>query len=57
MNTNGIGNSYAAQEAAAQTAAANDKTKSTGKTNRTFGQKEIGKPQLSEKAQDRKSVV
>ena len=51
MNTNGIGNSYAAQKAAAQTAAANDKTKGTGKTNRPFGQKEIGTPQLSEKAQ------
>lgn len=51
MNTNGIGNSYAAQEAAAQAVAANGKTKSTEKANRPFGQKEIGKPQLSEKAQ------
>jgi len=46
MNTNGIGNAYAAQ--AAQSAA---KTKETGKTTKTFGQKEVGNPQLSEKAQ------
>ncbi|MEY8390092.1 hypothetical protein D3Z36_13770 [Lachnospiraceae bacterium] len=51
MNTNGIGNSYAAQEAASQAAAANDKTKGAGRANRPFGQKEIGTPQLSEKAQ------
>lgn len=46
MNTNGIGNAYAAQ--AAQSAA---KAKETGKTTKTSGQKEVGNPQLSEKAQ------
>ncbi len=49
MNTNGIGNTYAAQ-AAAQTAAA-AQTKDSGKVNKTNGQKEIGNPKLSEKAQ------
>ena len=44
MNTNGIGNAYTA---AAQSAA---KAKETGKTTKTK-QKEIGNPQLSEKAQ------
>ena len=49
MNTNGIGNSYAAQ-AAAQAAAA-PQAKDSGKVNNTNGQKEIGNPKLSEKAQ------
>lgn len=49
MNTNGIGNTYAAQAMAQVTAApqAKDATKVT--MNR--GQKEIGEPKLSEKAQ------
>lgn len=50
MNTNGIGNSYAAKEAAIQSAASN-KTNAAGKANKPFGQKEIGNPKLSEKAQ------
>ena len=49
MNTNGIGNSYAAQ-AAAQAAAA-PQAKDSGKVNNTNVQKEIGNPKLSEKAQ------
>lgn len=44
MNTNGVAETYASQ------VAANDKTKSSAKTNRTYG-KQIGNPQLSEKAQ------
>lgn len=51
MNTNGIGNAYAAQAATAAQSASSEKTKSTGKTNKPYGQKEIGNPQLSEKAQ------
>ena len=50
MNTNGLANSYAAQTTAAQTAAS-DKTSSTGRVNKNFGQKEIGNPKLSDKAQ------
>ncbi len=50
MNTNGLGNSYASQTTAAQ-AVASDKTKSAAKTNKPNGQKEIGSPKLSEKAQ------
>lgn len=49
MDTNGIGNAYAAQAAAEASSAA--KTKSTGKVTKPNGQKEIGSPQLSEKAQ------
>ncbi len=51
MNTNGVGNTYAAQATAAAQAASSEKTKLTSKTNRTNGQKEIGTPKLSEKAQ------
>lgn len=50
MNTNGVGNTYASQTTAAQ-AAASDNTKAAGKAKKPFGQKEIGNPQLSEKAQ------
>lgn len=49
MNTNGIGSTYAAQLAAQSTTAA--KAKDTGKIKQTNGQKEIGNPKLSEKAQ------
>lgn len=49
MSTNGIGNAYAAQAAVQSTPAA--KTKETGKAAKPYGQKEIGSPQLSEKAQ------
>ncbi len=45
MNTNGIGYAYA--QAAAQSAS----TSNTAKVNKTNGQKEIGNPKLSEKAQ------
>ena len=45
MNTNGIGNAYV--QAAAQAAS----TSGASKTNKTNGQKEIGNPKLSEKAQ------
>ncbi len=44
MNTNGIADAYASQ------IAANDKTKPAAKTSKTYG-KQIGNPQLSEKAQ------
>ena len=44
MNTNGVAETYASQ------IAANDKTKPAAKTNKTYG-KQIGNPQLSEKAQ------
>lgn len=44
MNTNGVAEAYASQ------IAANDKTKPTAKVNKTYG-KQIGNPQLSEKAQ------
>ncbi len=46
--TNGIGTAYA--QAAVQ-AASTAKPKETGKTNKTNGQKEVGNPKLSEKAQ------
>lgn len=46
MSTNGIGNAYAVQ--AAQSAV---QTKEIGKTRKSNGQKEIGDPKLSEKAQ------
>ncbi|MCI8483654.1 MAG: hypothetical protein HFH41_04860 [Lachnospiraceae bacterium] len=49
MSTNGIGNAYAAQ--AAMQSAPTTKTKEPGKVTKPNGQKEIGKPQLSEKAQ------
>lgn len=49
MNTNGIGSTYAAQLAAQSTSAG--KAKDTGKIKQTNGQKEIGEPKLSEKAQ------
>ena len=42
MNTNGIGNVYAAQATAAAQSASSEKTKSTGKTN---------KPRLMESVQ------
>lgn len=45
MSTNGIGNAYAAQAASTVMA------KETGKTTKPNGQKEIGNPKLSEKAQ------
>ena len=45
MNTNGIGYAYA--QAAAQSASTSNATKA----NKTNGQKEIGSPKLSEKAQ------
>ena len=41
MNTNGIGNAYAAQATAAAQSASSEKTKSAGKTNKPYGQKEI----------------
>lgn len=44
MNTNGIADAYASQ------IAANDKTRPAAKTSKTYG-KQIGDPQLSEKAQ------
>ena len=49
MNTNGIGNTYAAQAAAQSTAAAQVKDYTKVTMNR--GQKEIGEPKLSKKAQ------
>ena len=49
MNTNGIGNTYAAQAAAQSTAAA--QVKDSTKVTMNRGQKEIGEPKLSKKAQ------
>ncbi len=49
MDTNAITNAYTAQ-AAAESASAS-KTKNTSKVTKPAGQKEVGKPQLSEKAQ------
>lgn len=49
MDTNGIANAYTAQAQAAAESAS--KAKSTGKASKPAGQKEVGKPQLSEKAQ------
>ena len=50
MATNGIANAYTAQ-AQATAAESASKAKSTNKTAKPAGQKEVGKPQLSEKAQ------
>ena len=52
MNTNGIGNTYAAQAAAQSTAAA--QVKDSTKVTMNRGQKEIGEPKLSKKAADMK---
>ena len=49
MDTNAITNAYTAQ-AAAESASAS-KTKNTSKVTKPAGQKEVGSPQLSEKAQ------
>lgn len=49
MNTNGIGNTYAAKAAAQSTAAA--QVKDSTKVTMNRGQKEIGEPKLSKKAQ------
>lgn len=49
MNTNGIGNTYAAQAVAQSAAAA--QVKDSTKVTMNRGQKEIGEPKLSKKAQ------
>ncbi len=51
MDTNAITNAYTAQAQSAAESASASKAKSAGKAAKPAGQKEVGKPQLSEKAQ------
>ena len=51
MDTNAITNAYTAQAQSAAESASASKAKNTSKVAKPAGQKEVGKPQLSEKAQ------